>query len=287
MARQGRTDSNKRRQEWLRSSDGWLSRIDRRWLGNARIHRHPFTAAAPNDSSMVRLARLAFAAQAHLIVVPGTAAQPLFVDDEDRRRFTLALLGCSRACSVAVHAYSLLDEQILMLVTPAQETSLQRFMQQLGRKYVGAFNLRHGRSGALWGRRYGAAAIDATSQGWLCVRLIEQAPVRAGRVVRSQDWPWSSASHHVGQSRNPVLREHELHWRLGNTPFEREARHAQVLAETLGEADVRSLIAASMRGWPIGPATFVDALENAAELPPGRLRPRPRGRPKSGRASPP
>jgi len=237
---------------------------------------------------MARLARLAFAGQAHLVVLAGAAARtPLFVDDEDRRRFTLALLECSRACSVAVNAYALLDEQILMLVTPAQADSLQRFMQRLGRKYVGAFNLRHGRSGALWGRRYGAAAIDAATQGWRCIRLIEQAPVRAGRVVRPQDWPWSSAPHHVGQLRNPVLREHELHWRLGNTPFEREARHAQVIADPLAEGEVSSLIAASMRGWPIGPSSFVDALAEAADRLPSQLRPRPRGRPKSGHTSPP
>jgi len=237
---------------------------------------------------MARLARFAFAGQAHLIVLAGAAVgSSLFVDDEDRRRFTLALLECSRACGVAVNAYSLLDEQILMLVTPAQPESLPRFMQRLGRNYVGAFNLRHGRSGALWARRYGAAAIDAATQGWRCIRFIEQAPVRVGRVARPQDWPWSSAPHHVGQLRNPVLHEHELHWRLGNTPFEREARHAQVIADTLGDADVRSLLAASMRGWPVGPPSYVDGLAEATNRPPNQLRPRPRGRPKSARPSKP
>jgi len=253
--------------------------------GTLRSIDNPSTGF-PNDSTMARLTRLAFATHAHLIVLTGVAARPVFIDDEDRRRFTLALLECSRFCGVAVHAYSLLDEQALMLATPAQPDSLQRFMQRLGRKYVGAFNQRHGHSGALWGRRYGAAAIDPATEGWRCIRLIEQAPVRAGRVGRPQDWPWSSAPHHVGQLRNPVLREHELHWRLGNTPFEREARHAQVIAEPLAEAEVRALIAASMRGWPIGPSGFVDSLAEAADRPSAELRPRPRGRPKSGRASP-
>lgn len=236
---------------------------------------------------MARLKRLTFASQAHLLVLSGTATQTLFTDDEDHRRFALALLECSRASDVAVHAYSLLDKQVLMLATPVQPDSLQQFMQRLGRKYVGAFNLRHGRSGALWARRYGAAAIDAASQGWRCIRLIEQAPVRAGRVTWAQDWPWSSAAHHVGQLRNPVLREHELHWRLGNTPFEREARHAQLIADPLGDADARSLIAAAMRGWPIGPPSFVEALGDASDRPPSQLRPRPRGRPKGGQTSPP
>jgi len=245
------------------------------------------TVRACNDHPpMARLTRLTFSGEAHLVVLVGVSTQPLFTDDEDRRRFCLALLECSSSNGVAVHAYSLLDEQILMLVTPVQPSSLQRFMQRLGRKYAGAFNQRHGRFGALWGRRYGAAAIDAVTEGWRCIRLIEQAPVRAGRVVRPQDWPWSSAAHHVGQRRNPVVREHDLHWRLGNTPFEREAKHAQVIAEPLPEHEVRSLIAASMRGWPIGPPSFVDALAEAGDLVPSQLRPGPRGRPKSGQASP-
>jgi len=235
---------------------------------------------------MARLTRLAFAGHAHLIVLAAPAGESLFADDEDRRRFMLVLLECSRACGVPVHAYSLLDEQILMLATPTQAGALQLFMQRLGRRYVGAFNLRHSRSGALWGRRYGAAAIDAATEGWRCIRLIEQAPVRAGRAGRPQDWPWSSAAHHVGQTRNPLLREHELHWRLGNTPFEREARHSQVIADLLGDADAQALIDGAMRGWPIGPPSFLRALADGAERSPDRLRPRPRGRPKSGPPSP-
>ena len=243
---------------------------------------------------MARLPRLVFPRQAHLLVLTSAAAQPLFVDDEDRRRFMLALLECSRASDVALHAYALLDDQILMLATPAQASSLQQFMQRLGRKYVGGFNLRHGRSGTLWGRRYGAAAIEAASQGWRCIRLIEQAPVRAGRVSHPQDWTWSSAAHHIGLQRSPIVREHELHLRLGNTPFEREARHAQMLADALSTSDAAVLIAAAMRGWPVGSATFIDslaldALPDASQQPAPAsrpLRPRPRGRPKGGAGSP-
>jgi putative transposase len=231
---------------------------------------------------MARLARLAFAGHAHLVVLAGVEEQPLFADDEDRRRFMVALLECSRACGVALHAYALLDDQVLMLATPAADGALARFMQRLGRKYVAGFNRRHGRSGPLWSRRYGAVAIDPASQGWRCIRLIEQAPVRAGRVAHPRDWPWSSAAHHVGGARNPLVREHELHWRLGNTPFEREARHAQAIAEPLAEHEVRTLVAAAMRGWPLGPRPFVDALAGTAQKP---VQPRPRGRPRVSRSA--
>ena len=235
---------------------------------------------------MARLTRLSFAGVAHLVVLTSAEGRSAFEDDDDRRRFMLLALECSRACDLAIHAYCLLDDRVLLLVTPAQADGLSRFMQRLGRKYVGAFNLRHGRHGALWARRYGAAAIDPATRGWASIRLIEQAPVRAGKAPRAQDWPWSSAPHHVGLLRNPVVREHELHWRLGNTPFEREARHAQMLADPLPSGEADALVAAANRGWPIGPTAFVEALSDAAEGAARPLQPRPRGRPKAVRPSP-
>lgn len=195
---------------------------------------------------------------------------------------TLALLESSRACDVALNAYCLLDDSVLLLATPAQPEGLARFMQRVGRKYVGAFNQRHGRTGPLWASRYGAAAIDAETEGWRCLRMVEQAPVRVGKVARAQEWPWSSAAHHVGRVRNPLVRPHDLHWSLGNTPFEREARHAEALADPVAGAEADRLVAAAKRGWPIGPSAFAEALAETAGRP---VRPRPRGRPRQGVAA--
>ena len=225
---------------------------------------------------MARLPRLELAGHLYLVIQRGRDAQPVFVDDDDRRRYLAAMLDSSRECAVAIHAYALMDDEVLLLVTPAAPASLARFMQALGRRYVKAFNHRHARRGPLWEGRYRTTVVDPASHLLACIRLIEQAPLRRGLVARTSDWPWSSAPHHAGQKSDPLVTEHAAYWQLGNTPFEREARHVLESAVPLDEQDVRRLLDAAHHGWPVGSANFLKALAQTTDRP---INPRPRGRP--------
>jgi putative transposase len=225
---------------------------------------------------MARLPRLSLAGQVHLVLLHSRAGLPMFVDDADRQRYRLALLDSSREHAVAVHAYALLDDQVLLLASAPAPASLGRFMQAVARRYVRPFNRRHGRSGALWEGRYRSAVIDPASFLLVCMRLIEQAPVRAGGVLRASDWAWSSAAHHAGLRSDAVVTEHAAYWQLGNTPFERQAKYVRESTVMLADDAVRELYAAARHGWPVGPAAFLRALAETTARPVER---RPRGRP--------
>ena len=226
---------------------------------------------------MARLPRLAVAGLPHLVVQHGQGSQPVFVTDQDRRLYLNALLGAARACSVAVHAYVLLDDQVCLLVTPGEGDALGRFMQRVGRRYVPEFNRRNGTHGALWAGRFQATTVDPERYLLASIRLIEQAPVRVGMVAQAREWPWSSAGHHVGREASPLVTEHEAYWRLGNTPFEREARHEIALQEMLTDDQVAELLGAARAGWPLGSPAFLAAVAQTTDRP---LQPRPRGRPR-------
>ena len=226
---------------------------------------------------MARLPRLALAGRLHLVVQGGRAGRPIFVDDEDRRRFKAAMLDSSRECGVALHAYALMDDEVLLLATPGESAALARFMQALGRRYVRAFNGRHAQTGALWDGRYRTTVVDPASHLQTCIRLIEQAPVRRGLSSHTNDWPWSSAMHHAGRRIDALVTEHPTYWQLGNTPFEREARHGREAAVLLGEVEARDLLSAARHGWPLGSEQFLLSLAASTDRP---LRPRRRGRPR-------
>jgi putative transposase len=225
---------------------------------------------------MARLPRFDLAGHLHLVIQRGRDGRPVFVDDEDRRRYLGALLESTREHVVAVHAYALLDDQVLMLATPGAAGALAHAMQALGRRYVKAFNHRHGRGGPLWEGRYRTTVVDAASELLPCLYLVEQAPVRQGLVARATDWPWSSAAHHAGQRRDAIVSEHTGYWVLGNTPFEREARHLRDSRIALDDEVVTRLLSAANHGWPVGSTAFLESLAQASARP---LRPRPRGRP--------
>ena len=226
---------------------------------------------------MARMPRLAVAGKPHLVVQRVGASRSAFVDDADRRSYLASLSELARGGTVAVHAWALLDDTELLLATPQRGADLGRFMQRLNRRYVPAFHRRHGGNGALWAGRFQAAALEPERYLLSGILLVEQAPVRAGMAAMAVEWPWSSAGHHVGRGASAWLTEHEAWWRLGNTPFEREAKHEVELQRQLRDAQVAELLGAARGGWPLGSASFLASAAQAGDRP---AQARPRGRPR-------
>jgi putative transposase len=183
----------------------------------------------------------------HHVIQRGNDGQSVFRDDVDRRRYLQILLEVTRAHHLAVHAYVLMDNHVLMLASPSTAEGLSRTMQSIGRRYVGWFNSRHGRSGTLWEGRFRCAVIETDGYLLACMRYVELNPVRAGLVARAGDYAWSSATFHLGQRQDPLVTDHPLFWTLGNTPFERESRYQLMLREPLLRASENSLQRMSSR----------------------------------------
>jgi putative transposase len=225
---------------------------------------------------MARLARLAQAGLTQHLIHRGNNRQPIVLDDADRLALLAALQECAATLKVAIHAYVLMDNHLHLLATPATDDGLSRMMQSLGRRYVAAFNRRHGRSGTLWEGRYRAAPLEPETQLLPAMRCIELNPVRAGLVAQAKDYAWSSCQHHLGLRRDPLVTDHARFWALGNTPFDREMNYRQLLEEGASEAELRSLVDSALKGWPLGSPRFLAELAKTGERP---VVPRPRGRP--------
>ena len=115
----------------------------------------------------------------------------IFVDDRDRLRF-LALLGevvvsadwcCLAYCLMANHFH-------LLVETP--RANLAYGMQRLLGDYARGFNDRHGRSGHLFGGRYGSVRVLSDSQLFATLVYIAENPVEAGLCRLTSEYRWSS-----------------------------------------------------------------------------------------------
>ncbi|WP_077033743.1 transposase [Pelomonas sp. KK5] len=232
---------------------------------------------------MARLARLTLAGHPHHLIQRGLNRQAIVTDDTDRERLLAELRECAALHKVAVHAYILMDNHIHLLATPETDEALSRMMQSLGRRYVAAFNKRHGRSGTLWDGRFRAAPLEASEYLLACMRFIETNPQRLGQAVRPEDYRWSSAAHHLGKRRDPLVLDHALFWGIGNTPFEREAAYKAWLEQGVTEDEAKRLGEAALKGWPLGSAPFLRAIGEVTDRP---VSPRRRGRPPKSTMSP-
>jgi putative transposase len=108
------------------------------------------------------------------------------------------------------------------------------------------------------------------------LRYVEQQPVRAGLWDDPADYPWSSAAHHLGRRRDPLVHEHAGYWALGNTPFEREAKYRLAMAAPLPLAQLERVRRHVHSGWPLLTAEAAKTFELVQGRPSA---PRKRGRP--------
>lgn len=240
-----------------------------------RARQHPSTAKGAIDR-MARLPRLALAGHAHLVSLYGHSAQPVFVDDDDRRQFLAALREAALQQQVAVHAYVLLAGHVHLLLTPQLAASLGALMQGLGRRYGAAFNRRHQRQGTLWAGRFCATVVQPGAATLEAMLFIDHHPLRSGAVAAAQDAVWSSTRHHLGLQRDPLITDAAAWWALGNTPFEREATYRRLLDEGMPQPRAQALAQAARKGWAVGDATFLAGLAQHTQRP---VQARPRGRP--------
>ena len=208
----------------------------------------------------------------------GNNRQVIFIDDDDRAAWCAHLREASLVARVDVHAYALLDNHVHLLATPRETAEgLSTMMQSLGRRYVAAFNKRHGRTGTLWEGRFRAALVDPDDSLLPCMRYIDSHAQRSGLCADAADYRWSSCAHHVGRRRDPLIVDHASFWALGNTPFEREGAFRNLLDEGVSLREAQAISQATRRGWPIAGAAGQHRLSTQL----GRdIVPRPRGRPR-------
>jgi REP element-mobilizing transposase RayT len=139
---------------------------------------------------MARLPRLDMPGVAQYMAQRGNDRSPCFADDADYPHYRQELGEATLRHDCLVHAYVLMTNHVLLLVTPMATGGVSRMMQAIGRRYVGCFNARYGRTGTLWEGRFKSALVDSERFVLPCYRDIELNPVRATMVGSPGDYRW-------------------------------------------------------------------------------------------------
>jgi putative transposase len=219
---------------------------------------------------MPRIARIVGVGYPHHIIQRGNNRQKVFADPTEYEKYLSFLLKYSREKEVAVLAYCLMPNHVHLLVKPSDEEGLSKMMQGVTLCYSKYFIGENGRTGRLWECRYHSTVVDGDSYLWTVSKYIENNPVRAGMVKRSEDYLYSSAKAHLLGSRDLLLKE-----QLFNEGEMSEYRNF-VRSEEDGKV-VEEIRKQTRLGKPLGEGKFLKALSERL----GRsLDFRPKGRPR-------
>ncbi len=151
-----------------------------------------------------------------------------------------------QAEALLVHAWSLTPDALAVLMQPDSARDmgylLRSFVRRLAQQGWTLATPQRYRSCPM------APDWALTAQLW-----VESLPVRQARVEHAESWRLSSASAHAGLEMVPNwLRSSSAYWALGNTPFDRQARWRDELAQGLSSQRL-ARVDASLRGqWWLG-----------------------------------
>jgi putative transposase len=191
----------------------------------------------------------------------------VFHKPEDYASFCQLLQEAGGRVRMRLLAYCLMPNHFHLALWPRQDEDLSRFMQWLLTAHVRRYH-RHYRSGGhVWQGRFKAFPIQQDDHLVTVLRYIERSPLRAGVVVRAEDWLWSS-----------LVRRREAQGGVSvdASPVPLPRQWARWVNEPMTDAEVESLRRSVNRGTPFGTEAWTRRMAERLGL---EASLRPRGRP--------
>lgn len=111
-----------------------------------------------------------------------------------------------RELNVELYAYCLMSNYIHLILNPGNKPErVGLLMKRLAGRQTRYINKLEGRSGSLWEGRYKISPIDTDNYLLQCCRYVDLNSVKAGLVIKAEDYPWSSYRLKVGLEQSTWL----------------------------------------------------------------------------------
>ena len=211
------------------------------------------------------------------IVVRGNNRSDLFHDDSDRTVFVRYLCHAIETTHSRIHAFVLMTNHVHLLASGGEPGSLSSMVQSVGRRYAYYVNQTYERTGTLFEGRFRSSLVGSERYLFSCMRYIELNPVRAGIVVRPEDYAWSSFRRNTGGDEFTWLVATDEYLSLGSDPAERAEAYRSLFGQPLDAGELAAIRECARKGCPFGSPAFVARTERLLGRP---ARTRPQGRPR-------
>jgi REP-associated tyrosine transposase len=187
--------------------------------------------------------RLACPEQARIplhLVQRGRARAACFSCAGDRRAYLESLRECALEAECSVHAWALMGNHVHLLFTAVRAHGAARLVPALAARYAHHLASAYGHADAVWEEPYDATPVYTRAQLLLCMRYIEENPVRAGLAPHPGAYPWSSYRCNALGKEDALVTPHPHYYSLGRSPAARRAAYAALFArKAISSADGR------------------------------------------------
>ena len=136
-------------------------------------------------------------------------------------------------------------------------------MKHLGQRYVQYVNRTYKRSGTLWEGRFRSCLSQSEEYVLACYRYIELNPVRAGMVMRPQDYRWTSYHTNGLGKANALLTPQDEYRRLGKNDEKRREAYRALFKAHMEPERIDEIRDATNGNFALGGTRFQKQIEAA------------------------
>lgn len=228
---------------------------------------------------MPRTARAAPGGLVYHVYNRGVGRTTLFRSDRDYAAFEQILAETLETCPMRILSYTLMPNHWHLVLWPADDGDLARFIQRLTVTHAARWQSQKRRIGYghLYQGRYKSFPVEAGDSLYTVVRYVERNALRARLVKRAEDWRWSSLWLWLhGDEEQRAL--------LSAWPVARPRNWLALVKRPQPEAELAALRQCVQRGRPFGSAAWTQRTVRRLGLE-SSIRPRGRPRKQPQRAS--
>lgn len=199
------------------------------------------------------------------------ARLPIFEKPSDFEAFERVLVEAHARMATRILAYCVMPNHWHLVLWPQRDGELSEFMAWVTLTHTQRWHAHHLSAGPghLYQGRFKSFPVQADDHFLVVCRYVERNALRAGLVVRAEEWRWSSLWRRA-QGRHAALA-----W-LAPWPIERPRNWLDWVNEPQTEAELEALRCGVQRGRPYGSGTWVRRIAGKLGL---ESTLRPRGRP--------
>ena len=133
----------------------------------------------------------------------------IFENDIDFQFFKKLLHETKEKFGYRIHHYCLLNTHFHLLVSMDQADIFSKGMRELKRLYANWVHVEQKRYGPIWWGRFGSQRVEDEKYLYACGLYIEMNPVKAGLVLRPEEWEYSSSRHYFLGQKDELVDDYE------------------------------------------------------------------------------
>lgn len=142
-------------------------------------------------SLLARKARERSRSGVYHVLVMGQGGQPIFLTDEDKRKYVGLLAEYRGVCDYKLYAYALMENHVHLLINE-NEGEISRIMKRIGTSYVYWFNNKYNRQGQLFQDRFKSETVEDEQEFKHVLEFIHNKPVRDGLTADAGEYAFTS-----------------------------------------------------------------------------------------------